>query len=278
MPPTQLDKAQIDKARQFRALHEAPEAFVVANVWDGGSARMMAALGFAALATSSGASAGMLGRRDGRVTRDEAMAQVRVICEAADLPVSADLEKGFGDSPAVVAETVRLAAEAGLVGCSIEDATGDKDRPLYDFAAAVARIEAAADVAPPLAFPFTLTARAENFLRGHADLDDTIRRLRAYEAAGADVLFAPGLPDLDAVRKVCAAVKKPVNFMVGIKGKSFSVAELEAAGVRRISLATSLFRAAMSGLLDAAREVKERGTFGYLERTLATPDLNRYMR
>ena len=268
---------QRDKAERFRKLHEGPRAFVIPNPWDGGSARLLAGLGFEALATSSGAAAGVLGRRDGQISRDEALAQVRIIVAATDLPVSADLEKGFGDSPGMVAETVRLAAEAGLVGCSIEDATGDKDRPLYDFAAAVARIEAAADVARSLAFPFTLTARAENFLRGNPDLDDTIRRLKAFEAAGADVLFAPGLPDLDAVRKVCAAVKKPVNFMVGIKGKSFSVSHLEAAGVRRISLATSLFRAAMTGLLEAAREVKERGTFGYLERSLATVDLNRYL-
>ena len=269
---------QRDKAERFRTLHQGPGAFVIPNPWDGGSARLLAGLGFEALATSSGAAAGVLGRRDGQISRDEALAQVRIIVAATDLPVSADLEKGFGDSPAIVAETVRLAAEAGLVGCSIEDATGDKDRPLYDFAAAVGRIEAAADVARSLAFPFTLTARAENFLRGNPDLDDTIRRLKAFEAAGADVLFAPGLPDLDAVRKLCAAVKKPVNFMVGIKGKSFSVSHLEAAGVRRISLATSLFRAAMTGLFEAASEVKERGTFGYLERSLATADLNQYMK
>src|SRR5919202_889667 len=268
---------QRDKAERFRKLHEGPRAFVIPNPWDGGSARLLAGLGFKALATSSGAAAGVLGRRDGQITRDEALAQVRIIVAATDLPVSADLEKGFGDSPAVVAETVRLAAEAGLVGCSIEDATGDKERPLYEFETAVRRIEAAADVARSLAFPFTLTARAENFLRGNPDLDDTIRRLKAFEAAGADVLFAPALPDLDAVRKVCAAVKKPVNFMVGIKGKSFSVEHLEAAGVRRISLATSLYRAAMTGLLEAAREVKERGTFAYLERSLATADLNRYL-
>ena len=182
---------QRDKAERFRQLHEGPRAFVIPNPWDGGSARLLAGLGFEALATSSGAAAGVLGRRDGQISRDEALAQVRIIVAATDLPVSADLEKGFGDSPAIVAETVRLAAEAGLVGCSIEDATGDKERPLYDFSAAVARIEAAADVARSLALPFMLTARAENFLRGHPDLDDTIRRLRAYEAAGADVYSRP---------------------------------------------------------------------------------------
>jgi len=269
--------AQQEKGERFRRLHEGPRAFVIPNPWDGGSARLLAGLGFEALATSSGAAAGVLGRRDGHISRDEALAQVRIIVAATDLPVSADFEKGYGDAPADVAETVRLGAEAGLVGCSIEDATGDKERPLYDFAAAVERIKAAVQAARAQAFPFALTARAENFLRGNPDLDDTIRRLQAYEAAGADVLFAPGLPDLDAVRRVCRSLSKPVNFMVGIRGKSFSVAELEAAGVRRISLATSLWRAAMSGLLEAAREVKERGTFAYLERSVATPDLGRYM-
>ena len=235
-------------------------------------------VGFQALATSSGASAGILGRRDGEVTRDEALAQARGIVEATGLPVSADLEKGFGDAPADTAETIRRAAAAGLVGGSIEDATGDKTRPLYDLGHAIERVAAAAQAARALPFPFTLTARAENFLRGNPDLDDTIKRLQAFERAGADVLFAPGLPDLAAVRTVCAALSKPFNFMAGIKGKSFTVAELEAAGVRRISLATSLYRAAMAGLLDAAREVKASGTFGYLDRSLTTQELNGLMR
>src|SRR6184192_3899681 len=252
---------QREKAERFQALHKGPGAFVIPNPWDGGSARILAGLGFHALATSSGAAAGVLGRRDGHISRDEALAQVRIIVAATDLPVSADFEKGYGDAPADVAETVRLGAEAGLVGCSIEDATGDKERPLYDFAAAVERIKAAVQAARAQPFPFTLTARAENFLRGNPDLDDTIRRLQAYEAAGADVLFAPGLPDLAAVRTVCSALSRPFNFMAGIKGRSFSVEELAAAGVKRISLATSLYRAAMSGLIKAAREVKEQGTF-----------------
>jgi 2-methylisocitrate lyase-like PEP mutase family enzyme len=268
---------QQEKAARFQALHRGPGAFVIPNPWDGGSARLLAGLGFQALATSSGAAAGVLGRRDGRITREEALAQVRIIVAATELPVSADLEKGFGDSPEVVAETVRLAAQAGLVGCSIEDATGDKAKPLYDFDFAVERVRAAVKAARSVGFPFTLTARSENFLRGNPDLADTIRRLQAFADAGADVLFAPGLPDLDAVRKICAAVSKPFNFMVGLKGKSFSVAELEKAGVRRISLATSLYRAAMTGLLDAAREAKEKGTFGYLERSIATPELARFM-
>src|SRR5215467_14411271 len=212
-----MTTTRADKAKQFRSLHQAPEAFVIANVWDGGSARMMAALGFPALATSSGASAGLLGRRDGRVTRDEALAQARVICDATDLPVSADLEKGFGDTPEIVAETVRLAAETGLVGCSIEDASGNPDAPIFELGLATERIAAAVEAARALPFPFTLTGRTENFLRGRTDLDDTIRRLQAYEAAGADALMAPGLPDREAVRAVCTAVGRPFNFMVGIK-------------------------------------------------------------
>jgi 2-methylisocitrate lyase-like PEP mutase family enzyme len=269
--------SQQDRARRFRELHVRASPFVIANAWDGGSARMLGALGFEAIATSSGASAGVLGRVDGRVSRDEALAQARVIVAATDLPVSADLEKGFGDSPAVVAETIRLAAESGLVGGSIEDASGDPAQPIYDLPHAMERVAAAAAAARALPFPFTLTARSENYLRGRPDLEDTIRRLQAFERAGADVLFAPGLPDLAAVRSVCAAVTKPVNFMVGIKGKSFTVAELAAAGVRRISLATSLYRAAMTGLYRAAREVREQGTFGYLDDSLTTPQWNEFM-
>jgi 2-methylisocitrate lyase-like PEP mutase family enzyme len=269
---------QREKAERFRALHAGPGAFVIANAWDAGSARLLAGLGFAALATSSGASAGTLGRRDGQVTRDEALAQARAMVEATDLPVSGDLEKGFGDTPAVVAETISLAAAAGLVGGSIEDATGDANSPLFDTDFAAERVAAAAQAARALPFAFTLTARAENFLHGRADLEDTIRRLQAFEQAGADVLFAPGLPDLAAVRAVCAAVSRPVNFMAGIRDRSFSVAELEAAGVRRISLATSLYRAAMSGLVEAAREVKERGSFSYLDRVLTTPELIGWMK
>src|ERR1700741_4460511 len=245
---------QFDKAIAFRALHDRLGAFVIPNPWDAGSARILVGLGFEALATSSAASAGVLGRRDGMVTRDEALAHARGIVEAADVPVSADLRKGFGDSPEAVAETIRLAAETGLAGGSIEDATGDRDRPLFDFDHAVERVAAAAEAAPALSFPFVLTARTENFLRGKLDLDDTIRRLQAFEKAGADVLFAPGLPDLESVRAVCAAVSKPVNFMAGIKGRSFTVAELEVAGVNRISVAPSLYRAAMTGLIDAERE------------------------
>jgi 2-methylisocitrate lyase-like PEP mutase family enzyme len=268
---------QSEKAEKFRALHQGPDAFVIANPWDAGSARILAGLGFAALATSSGAFAGTLGRRDGRVSRDEALAHARAVVEAVDLPVSADLENGFGHAPSDAAETVRLAAATGLVGCSIEDATGYKDRPLYSLYEAVERITAAAEAARSLGFGFTLTARSENFLRGNPDLDETIKRLQAFEKAGADVLMAPGLPDLAAVKAVCSAVSKPVNFMAGIRGKSFSANELADAGVRRISLATSLYRAAMTGLVDAAGQAS-RGSFGYMETAMTTPELNAFMR
>ncbi len=269
--------SQSDKASRFRSLHAAPRAFVIANAWDGGSARILAGLGFEALATSSGAAAGTLGRVDGRITRDEALAHARTIVAATDLPVSADLENGFGHAPADAALTISLAAEAGLIGGSIEDASGDPARPLYDFGHALERVAAAVEAARAQPFAFTLTARCENFLRGNPDLDDTIRRLQAFERAGADVLFAPGLPDLASVRTVCSALSKPFNFMVGIRGKSFPVADLEAAGVTRISLATSLYRTAMTGLLEAAREVRDAGSFDYLERALTTQEINRYL-
>jgi 2-methylisocitrate lyase-like PEP mutase family enzyme len=256
-----------DKTARFRALHDGPRAFVIANAFDAGSAVLLAKKGFECLATSSGAAAGVLGRRDGEITRDEALAHARAIVDATDLPVSGDLENGFGDSPAAVAETIRGAAACGLVGGSIEDYTGDKARGLYPLEVAVQRVRAAVEAARSLDVAgFVLTARAENFLRGDPDLGRTIARLQAYEAAGADVLFAPGLPDLDAVRAVCASLKKPFNFMVGMKGRSWDVATLEAAGVRRISLATSLWRAAMAGVAAAADEVRGSGSFGYVER------------
>jgi 2-methylisocitrate lyase-like PEP mutase family enzyme len=273
-----MSAEQIEKGNRLRALHAAPGAFLIGNCWDGGTARILTGLGFQALATSSGASAGTLGRIDGQVTRAEALAQARVIAGSTSLPVSADLEKGFGDAPSVVAETIRLAATTGLVGASIEDATGDQAQPLYPLVQAAERVAAAAAAARELGFPFTLTARAENFLRGHPDLDDTIRRLQAYERAGADVLFAPGLPDLAAVRAVCSAVSKPVNFMVGIPGKSFSVRDLTEAGVKRISLATSLYRAAMSGVIAAAREALEQGTFGFVDSAISSRDLAAFLR
>ena len=265
------DSAQHERGKRFRELH-ASGTFVIANCWDGGSARILSSLGFAALATSSGASAGTLGRLDGNVSIEESMAQSKIICAATTLPVSADLEKGFGDQPADTAKAIRAAAAAGLVGGSIEDATGHKGAAIFDLGLATERVAAAAEAARALPFPFTLTARAENFLHGRADLDDTIRRLQAFEKAGADVLFAPALPSLDAVRTVCQSVGKPVNFMVAIRGKSLTVAELAAAGVRRISLATSLYRAAMSGLADAAREIRDAGTFGYIDDSMTSAE------
>ncbi len=269
---------QIEKAHRFRALHEGGGVLLMPNPWDAGSARVLEHLDFDALATSSAACAGTLGRRDGGITRDETLAHARLIVQATRLPVSADLENGFDASPAGVAETIRLAAKAGLVGCSIEDSSGDPHKPQYDIGHATKRIFAAVEAARALPFPFTLTARAENFFRGQHNLDDTIKRLAAYEEAGADVLFAPALPDLNAVRAVCATIRKPVNFMVGMKGHSFTVAELAAAGVKRISFASSLYRAAMTNLLDAAREIKSSGTFEYLETTLTGAELNTYLK
>jgi 2-methylisocitrate lyase-like PEP mutase family enzyme len=271
-----VEPTQEERAHRFRALHTGG-AFVIANCWDGGSARILTSLGFSALATSSGASAGTLGRLDGNVSLDEAMAQARIICGATSLPVSADLEKGFGDDPAATAKAVQLAAHAGLVGGSIEDASGRKDAPIFDIGLATERVAAAVDSARKLPFPFMLTARAENYLHGRPDLDDTIRRLQAFQSAGADVLFAPGLPDLAAVRTVCSSVSKPVNFMAGIRGRSFSVEELRQAGVRRISLATSLYRAAMTGLTDAAREIRDSGTFDYLDNTMSSGEFAKYI-
>jgi 2-methylisocitrate lyase-like PEP mutase family enzyme len=266
-----------EAALRFQKLHEGPGAFVLANAWDAGSARVLAGHGFQALATSSAAAANTLGRNDGRLSRDESLAHARAIVEATPLPVSADLEKCFADHPDEAAETIRLAAAAGLAGGSIEDATGNKAKPRYDFDTAVARVAAAARVAHSQEIPFVLTARTENFINGFPDLDDTIRRLQAFERAGADVLMAPGLPDLEAVRAVCGALKKPFSFMAGIRGKSFTVAELEAAGVRRISLATSLYRAAMTGLIDAAKEIRDHGTFGYLDRSVTSRDFSPFM-
>jgi 2-methylisocitrate lyase-like PEP mutase family enzyme len=272
-----MSVSQADKAKQLRALHEAPGAFIIPNPWDAGSARVLEGLGYKALATSSGAKAGVLGRRDGKVSREEGLANAKLIAGAVDIPVIGDLEKGYGDTPEDAAATIRGAAEAGLVGGSIEDATGNKDAPLFDIDTQVARVKAASQAAKSLPFAFVLTARAEGFLRGKADLDDVIKRLQAFEAAGADVLMAPGLPDLAAVKKVTGSLKRPFNFMVGIPKRSFSKAELEAAGVKRISLATSLYRAAMTGLMGAAKEAMD-GNFGYVDRVVSTADLNGFMK
>jgi 2-methylisocitrate lyase-like PEP mutase family enzyme len=266
-----------EKARRFRALHEASGAFIIPNVWDGGSAALMAELGYGALATSSSAAAATLGKLDGGLTRAEALAHAKLIAELSPLPVAADLENGFGPEPAFAAETIGLAAKAGLVGASIEDSSGDAARPIYEFEHAVARVSAAVQAARAASVPLVLTARAENFLHGHADLEDTVRRLQAFERAGADVLFAPCLPDLEAVRTVCAALKRPVNFMVGVPGRSFSRSELAAAGVKRISLSTTLYRAAMTGLMAAAREA-HGGSFDYVATLMGGGDLGRALK
>ncbi len=271
-----MTMTQTENGLRFYELHQQSGAFLIPNPWDAGSAHILAGLGFQALATSSGAAAAVHGRRDGKLSRDMALTHCRAIAEAVNIPVSGDLENGFSDSPAEVAETVRLAAAAGLVGCSIEDSTRNNNQPLYDIQLATERIAAAVETTESLPFRFTLTARAENFVRGKQDLDDTIRRLQAYEKAGADVLFAPALPDIAAVRQVCAAVSKPVNFMVAIRGKSFSVAELASAGVKRISFASSLYRAAMTGLIEAATEAKLNGTFKYLDKTITTAELIKF--
>jgi 2-methylisocitrate lyase-like PEP mutase family enzyme len=271
--------SQYDKARAFRALHEGPGAFVMPNPWDVGTARILAGLGFEALATTSAGLAFALGRRDGEgaVSRDEALAHAGVIVDATPLPVSADLENGFGDTPESAAETIRLAADAGLVGASIEDATGDPDRPIYDASLAAERIAGAADAVRALPFPFTLTARAENFLHGRPDLDDTIRRLQAFEAAGADVLYAPGLRDLAMIRTVCAAVGRPVNVLAAVGPQPLTIEQLAAAGVRRISLGSGLSRVALGAVLAAAREIHEHGTFSFMSRSASFDDLEAFM-
>ncbi len=266
-------KTQAEKAEAFWRRHDQPGAFVIPNPWDAGSARLLAGMGFSALATSSAAAAGTLGRGDYGLSREESLALAAQIARAVDVPVSADLENGFGDSPEEVATTVRLAAAAGLAGCSIEDARGDAAP--YDLALATERIVAAVEVVRGLPHRFVLTARSENFVRGVKNLDDTIRRLQAYERAGADVLFPVGLPDLASYRTLCDAVTKPVNGIGGIKGRPFTAAQLAEAGVKRISLATALWRAAMTALRDAAAEVSGHGTFAFGERSLSTAEVTR---
>jgi 2-methylisocitrate lyase-like PEP mutase family enzyme len=268
--------SQREKADGFRGLHERRGAFVIPNPWDVGTARILAALGFEAVATTSAGYAFSLGLRDSAVGRDGVLAHARAIVAATDLPVSADLENCFGDDPATVAETIRLAAETGLVGGSVEDATGNSRQPIYEFGLAVERVRAAAEAAHRFSFPFTLTARAENFLHGRPDLDDTIRRLQAFEQAGADVLYAPGLPDLAAIKRVCSSVSKPVNVLA--LTSAFSVEELAAAGARRISLGSGLSRLALGAFLGAAREISERGTFTFLQHAAPSAEISRFMK
>jgi 2-methylisocitrate lyase-like PEP mutase family enzyme len=272
---------QAEKGRRFVELHRRPGAFLIPNPWDAGTARILEHLGFEALTTTSAGLAFALGKRDGTgdVTREETIANAKAIADATDLPVAADLENGFGDSPEAAAETIRLAGDAaGLVGGSIEDSTGDPSRPIYDFAHAVERIAAAVEAARALESPFVLVGRAENFLHGRPDLDDTIRRLQAFEAVGADALYAPGLTRAEDIRTVCSSVTKPVNVVMGLKSGSFPVAELASMGVRRISVGSSLSRAALTGFISAAREMKEHGTFKFAETAIPYPDVNKLMR
>ena len=271
------DDSQITKYQRFIELHQRTSAFVIPNPWDAGSARILTALGFEALATTSAGFAFSAGKRDSAnaLSRDEVLANARAIVNTTKLPVSADLEDGFGASPAACAETIKRAAEIGLVGGSIEDATGRKEAPIFDFHLAVDRISAASEASRHL--PFLLTARAENFLWGKPDIDDTIRRLQAFSKAGADVLYAPGLPNIEAIRTVCSSVDKPLNVVMGLRGKSYSVEELQAAGVKRISVGGSFARAALGALVRAAREVKDHGTFRYASDAIPDAEASAYM-
>ena len=268
---------QTEKALRFLALHQRPEILVVANPWDAGTARILTNLGFSALSTTSAGLANSLGRRDrtNAVSRDEALDNARSIVQATSLPVAADLENGYGHSPEAAAETIRLAAEtAGLVGGSIEDSTGDPLHPIYDFDHAVERIAAAAAAARALPFPFMLVARTENYLHGRPNLNDTIRRLQAFEAVGADVLFAPGITRIEDIQAVCASVAKPVNVLVGLKGAPpLSVAELAALGVRRISLGAAFSRTALTAVIRGAREVLDHGTFSFAANAFSGSEL-----
>jgi 2-methylisocitrate lyase-like PEP mutase family enzyme len=268
---------QASRAERFRALHTRPGLFVIPNPWDAGSAVILMRMGFEALATTSAGYAFSIGKPDaeGALDREGTLANARAIVAATPLPVSADLENGFGDSPDACAETIRLAAQAGLVGGSIEDATGRPTDPIYPFALAVERIEAAVAAARMTGFPFVLTARAENLINGRNDLPDTLRRLQAFAAAGADVLYAPGLKSREEIAAVVGAVApKPVNVVMGLSGAAFSVDELAALGVKRVSLGSSLARAAYGAFIRAATEVREQGAFRFAEQAIPYSEIN----
>jgi 2-methylisocitrate lyase-like PEP mutase family enzyme len=265
---------QEEKAQAFRALHQREGAFIIPNPWDVGTARLLSHLGFEALATTSMGYAFSLGRRDGVLNREETLAGAAAIVAATELPVSADLENGFGDAPEAAAETIRRAAEVGLVGGSIEDASGRQDEPIYEFQKAVERVRAAVAAARSLPFPFTLTARAENYLHGRPDIKDTIKRLQAYEEAGADVLYAPGLATKDDIAAVVGAVSRPVNVVMGLQGVQLSLAELAAMGVKRVSLGSTLSRTALGAFLRAARELREQGTFTFASQAASAKEIS----
>lgn len=256
---------QAEKGHAFRALHTGPGAFIIPNPWDSGTARMLARLGFQALATTSMGYAFSRGCHDGAVGRDEMLKHVSEMATATDLPVSADLENGYGDSPEIVSETIKLAASTGIAGCSIEDATGRSDHPIYEKEHAAERMRAAVEAARKLPFPFTLTGRAENYLHGRPDLKDTIARLQAYQGAGADVLYAPGLTSKEEIAAVVSSLDRPVNAVMGLRGVLLSLEELSGLGVKRVSLGSSLFRSAIGAFLRAAREMCDSGTFSFTE-------------
>jgi 2-methylisocitrate lyase-like PEP mutase family enzyme len=270
-------KSQDEKGRAFYALHQRDAAFVIPNPWDIGTARLLEQIGFEALATTSGGYAFSLGQPDGAVSRDQMLQHVSAIAGATDLPVSADLENGFGDPPETVAETIGLAARAGASGGSIEDVPRQGSRS-YEFALAVDRIRAAAEVVCKLTFRFTLTARSENFLIGNPDLADTIKRLQAYQEAGADVLFAPGLTTLEDISAVVRSVDRPVNVVMGLRNSRLSVAQLSEIGVRRISVGSALSRAALGAFLRAARELKDHGTFEFAQQGVDYREMNAMFR
>ena len=268
-------RTQAEKAAAFRALHERPGAFIIPNPWEAGTARLLAGLGFEALATTSLGLTNMLGRADGTVTREEVIDNCRVIAEATDLPVNADLENCFAHEPEAASETIRLAAEAGIVGGSIEDFTGDPANPIYDFDLAVARVRAAARTAHALPVPFLLTARAENLIHERTDMADTIRRLQAYEAAGADVLYAPGLRNLDEVRQVVRAVNRPVNVVTGWLDPDITLAQLGEAGAKRVSVGGALSRRALATFVNAARAMQEHGSFAWMRDMIRVAELRK---
>ncbi len=265
---------QSEKAHAFRALHERDRAFIIPNPWDVGTARLLAHLGFEALATTSAGYAFSIGQRDNTVGRELMLAHVAAIASATDLPVSADLENGFGDAPAIAAETICLGAAAGLAGGSIEDATGSPEKPIYELGLAVDRIRAAAQAAHTLSLPFTLTARAENYLNGRPDLHDTIKRLQAYQEAGADVLYAPGLTTKEDIAAVISSVDRPVNVLMGLQGMQLNLEELSEMGVRRISVGSALCRAALGEFLRAAREMRDHGTFSFADHAISFRDVS----
>jgi 2-methylisocitrate lyase-like PEP mutase family enzyme len=265
---------QAEKGRTFRALHERDGAFIIPNPWDLGTARLLAHLGFEALATTSMGYSFSAGQRDNTMGRQQMMKHVSVIASATDLPVSADLEKGYGDAPEIAAETIRLAAAAGVVGGSIEDATGNPDDPIYDKGLAAERIRAAAEAARALPFAFTLTGRAENYLHGRPDLKDTIARLQAYQEAGADVLYAPALATQDDIAAVIRSVDRPVNVVMGLRGVQLCLSVLSAMGVKRVSVGSALCRSALGAFLRGAREMREHGTFAFANEAVSPREIN----